>query len=395
MRRTVLVCGISAAIGALLGVGGFQHGRLFPAVAQEVIRRPPAGQPAPPADLRGQLPIVPPGNGWDAGLEEFSPDERTNILVYEKTNRCVVHITTKVYAADSFFQVEPSEGAGSGSVIDQQGHILTNNHVIEDASELHVALHDGQTYDAKLVGRDVATDIAVIRVDAPPEVLFPIEFGDSSRLRVGQKVLAIGNPFGLERTLTVGTLSSLNRRIPTRQRQLRSMIQIDAALNRGNSGGPLLDSHGRLIGMNTAILSPTGQNIGVGFALPVNLIRRVVPQLIERGRVIRAISGIASVFETERGLTIMELVPGGPAEQAGLRSSIVTKRERAGFLTIERRYRDTAAADVIVAVDGQPIKTGDALQELLDTKQPGDRIVLTVVRAGRPVEVPIVLGTSD
>ncbi len=179
--------------------------------------------------------------------DEYTPEERVNIFVYEKCNRSVVNINTKGTAGTALFVIEiPSEGAGSGSVLDKRGHILTNYHVVEDAREIQVTLFDGKNYDAHLVGRDPVSDVAVIKIDAPPESLYPVTLGDSSRLKVGQRVFAIGNPFGLERTLTTGIISSLNRELPTRNsRTIKSIIQIDAAINPGNSGGPLLDTHGR------------------------------------------------------------------------------------------------------------------------------------------------------
>jgi S1-C subfamily serine protease len=281
--------------------------------------------------------------------------------------------------------------------LDQEGHVLTNFHVVEGANEIRVTLADGQTYDAGLVGRDPANDIAVLRIEAPRESLVPVELGDSSGLRVGQRVFAIGNPFGLERTLTVGTLSSLNRRLPSRTgRDMKSIIQVDAALNRGNSGGPLLNSHGQLIGMNTAIASSTGENTGVGFAIPVNTIKRVVPQLIEHGRVIRPVIGIASVFETNRGLVIIELVPGGPAERAGLSGfRLMTKRERRGPFVYERQYIDREHADVILAADGKPVRSGDELLDLVDAKKPGDQMIVRILREGREVDVLVILGASE
>ena len=263
---------------------------------------------------------------------------------------------------------------------------------------MKVTLFNGETFDAGLVGRDPVNDVAVLRISAPPDLLFPIEFGDSSRLRVGQRVLAIGNPFGLERTLTVGTLSSLNRRLPSRdsRREIKSVIQIDAALNRGNSGGPLLNSRGQLIGMNTAIASQTGQNSGVGFAVPVNSIRRIVPQLIENGRVIRPVVGIESVYESEQGLQIIKVTPGGPAERAGLRGwRLARKRENRGLFTIEKETLDRSYADTIVAVDGRPLKSADELLDLIDTKRPGDPVQLRIIRAGNDAEVTVVLGASE
>ena len=393
MKNLLVASVLFSAVGAMFGVWSYSASRGQIATAQE------RGLLPGPRPLRSEAtdsnvgPQVQPG---EPALEEFTPEERVNIRVYELTNRSVVHITTKVHTPDMFFSLEgPADGAGSGSVLDKNGHILTNYHVIEDATEIHVTLFDGESYDAGLVGRDPTSDIAVLRITAPPDSLFPIELGDSSRLRVGQKVLAIGNPFGLERTLTIGTLSSLNRRISSKT-PMKSMIQIDAALNRGNSGGPLLDSHGHMIGMNTAILSPTGQNIGVGFALPVNSIRRVVPQLIEHGRVIRPVSGIASVYETDNGLVIIQVTPGGPAERAGLRGfRWVRKREKRGPFYVENRVLDRSNADTIVAVDGRAVTSGDALQELIETKQPGEQLIFRVVREGAQIDVPLVLGASE
>jgi S1-C subfamily serine protease len=404
MKRVLLACLISAILGAVIA-GWMRRPTSSQQLNAQEVTPPGATEPVLIDDLNvnRRLKTQPIGGLQpDAslpGLDEYTPEERINISVYEKTNRCVVHITTKVYSQDTFFSFEgPSDGAGSGSVIDKNGHILTNYHVIEGATEVKVTLFNGETFDAGLVGRDPANEVAVLRSSAPPELLFPIEFGDSSRLRVGQRVLAIGNPFGLERTLTVGTLSSLNRRLPSRdsRREIKSVIQIDAALNRGNSGGPLLNSRGQLIGMNTAIASQTGQNSGVGFAVPVNSIRRIVPQLIENGRVIRPVVGIESVYESEQGLQIIKVTPGGPAERAGLRGwRLARKRENRGLFTIEKETLDRSYADTIVAVDNRPIKTGDELLDLIDTKRPGDPIQLRVIRAGKEAEVTVVLGASE
>ena len=225
---------------------------------------------------------------------EFTSEEEINISVYQRCNPSVVNIRTVTLVADEWrmFAV-PSEGAGSGWVLDEQGHIVTNHHVIENSRQIEVTLFNGHSAPARLVGTDPNTDVAVLKIDAPKEYLQPVtSFADSAALRVGQKVYAIGNPFGLERTMTVGIVSSLNRTLRSRnQRTMKSIIQIDAALNRGNSGGPLFDTSAKLIGMNTAIATLTGENTGVGFAVPVNTIRRVVEQLIKNGRVIRATIG--------------------------------------------------------------------------------------------------------
>jgi S1-C subfamily serine protease len=397
---------VSAALGAVLATWVWQGASKSQVQAQEPVRSltSPAGSDSvrgvaasPQAVSPSHVPDSQPVDA-DPTLSEFTPEERVNIWVYERVNRGVVHIMTKAASGDSFFSLEePAEGSGSGSVLDQQGHILTNFHVIEGASAIRVTLFDGQSYDASLVGRDAANDVAVLKIDAPRDLLFPIELGDSSTLRVGQRVFAIGNPFGLERTLTVGTLSSLNRRLPSRTgRDMKSIIQVDAALNRGNSGGPLLNSRGLLIGMNTAIASSTGENTGVGFSIPVNTVKRVVPQLIERGRVIRPVIGIASVFESKQGLVVIELVPGGPAERAGLRGfRLMRKKERRGPFVYERQYVDREYADIIVAAEGKPVRTGDELMDLVESKKPGDRLVVRVLREGRELDVAVVLGSNE
>ena len=324
----------------------------------------------------------------------LSPEEAVNVFVYEQNNRGVVNITTRTVRADGFFMRERvDDGAGSGSVLDKRGHILTNFHVIQDARLVKVTLFDGKTYVAELVGADPINDTAVIRIDAPENSLFPIPIGSSSGLRVGMKVYAIGNPFGLERTMTTGIISSLNRSLEVvGNRSIKSIIQVDAAVNPGNSGGPLIDSHGRLIGVNTAIASKTGQSAGVGFAIPANLLRRVVPQLIQHGRVIRPELGIEGYYELDGGLLITRLEPGGPAEQAGLRGPRVT-RERSGVYIIERT--DRAAADAIVSIDGRPVETVDGLLSYVESKQPGDRVVLGIVRGGSAIQVTVTLSSDQ
>ncbi|NQT17389.1 MAG: trypsin-like peptidase domain-containing protein, partial [Planctomycetes bacterium] len=266
------------------------------------------------------------------------------------------------------------------------------------AREIQVTLFDGKTYDGRLVGQDPTTDVAVLQIDAPEESLFPVAFGDSSRLRVGQMAYAIGNPFGLERTLSTGVISSLNRMLPSRRkyRTIQQIIQIDASINPGNSGGPLLDSRGRMIGMNTAIASTTGESAGVGFAIPVNTIARIVPQLIENGRVVRADVGIAEVYQADQGLLIATLVPGGAAERAGLKGfQVVVRRGRDRLYSYERRYIDRSAADLIVGVDEKPIGTVEEFLAVIESKAPGDVVKVNVVRDGQRVDVPVELDAGD
>lgn len=324
----------------------------------------------------------------EAQLEKFSPEEQINIRVYDQVNRSVVNIQTITFVRD-FFNVVPEAGAGSGWVLDQQGHIVTNHHVIGDSQRIEVTLWNGDAYPATVVGQDPPNDIAVIKIDAPAEALVPVSFGDSSALLVGQKVLAIGNPFGLERTLTVGVLSSLNRmlRSPETGRMIKSVIQIDAALNRGNSGGPLLDSQGKLIGMNTAILSGTGQNAGIGFAVPANTVRRVVDQILQFGKVIRASASLA-MTPVQGGLRVIQVEPGGAAERAGMQG-YERKVVRSDF----RVYQiwDDSNADTIIAVEGKRVTTEDEFLSAIEERQPGAEVNLEVVRNGKRRTVTLTL----
>ena len=397
MKNTLLMCVLWATLG-MASAGWLTAAS--PAFGQELTQpqaflNPPG--PAAPAAVPAGAPAAAPQQ--TPVEDELTPEERVNIAVYENCNRSVVNITTESVSGDRllFFEI-PSKGEGSGSVISRDGHILTNYHVVDGAREIEVHLWDGKSYPGRLIGGDPASDVAVIKVDAPETSLLPIPLGDSTRLRVGQKVYAIGNPFGLERTLSTGIISSLNRTLPGRRtnRSLRQMIQIDAAINPGNSGGPLLDSHGRLIGMNTAIASGTGQSAGVGFSIPVSTIARVVPQLLRSGRVTRPEVGIAKVYQTEQGLLIAALAPGGPAEKAGLRGPrVVTQRKRQGPFVYEYQTVDKSAADLVVAIDGKPTKTADEFLTQIESKQPGSQVVITVVRAGRQLDVPVVLSASE
>jgi len=424
MRRLMFACMISGTIGAVAAVGAVKSGvsaLMWNSQGMSQSRTPAvrtaAQFPQAPAAVPGRGVMAPYSNvmvdgsigiavqapaAWETLLPpvgQFTPDELVNIAVYEKANKSVVNIRTKSIQEGAFFFMNIiSEGEGSGSVIDRQGHILTNYHVVEGARAISVTLYDGMAYEAQLIGADPASDVAVLRIDAPSEKLFPITFGDSTELKVGQRVFAIGNPFGLERTLTTGIISSLNRSLPNprSKRMLKQMIQIDAAINPGNSGGPLLDSHGLVIGMNTAIASRTGESAGVGFAIPVNTLARVVPQLIRSGRVIRADAGILQVLETDQGILIASLKPGGAAERAGLQGfRLMKKTRRQGPLVFESTVIDRSTADLIVAIDGKPIRTIDDLLTVLDGKQPGEKAVFTVIRQGRQVDVTVLLDAEE
>ena len=342
---------------------------------------PPPAPPASKPEARGNLP-------------ELTAEEAVNVAVYENCNKSVVNITTQAVRGDGFFIPDtPREGSGSGVVIDQSGHVLTNYHVVEDARQVEITLFDGQSYAGKFIGADAINDVAVLKIDAPKDVLFPVTMGDSSNLQVGMKVFAIGNPFGLERTMTAGIIASLNRSLQLRgNRSIRSIIQIDADINPGNSGGPLLNARGQLIGLNTAIASQNGQSAGVGFAIPINLAKRVVPQLIEHGRVIRPDIGIQRVYETDKGLLIARLTPGGPAEKANLQGPKIT-RTRRGVFIVERV--DRSAADLIVAVDGKPVDSTDEFLSYIESKKVGEQVELTIIRERKRVEVPVTLGQTE
>jgi putative serine protease PepD len=347
------------------------------------------------------------GGGWqfrnesNVALAENAPqgitepsvvsDEQNSIEVYKALSPGVASITTTSYQQDMFGEVDEGRGSGSGSVIDAQGHILTNFHVIEGAQvKLNVSLGGGKTYPATVVGGDPDTDLAVIKITPPQEGLTVIPFSDSDKLVVGQKVLAIGNPFGLDKTLTTGVISGLQRPIRGRNnRPIEGAIQTDASINQGNSGGPLLDKYGKMIGINAQIYSRTGGSVGVGFAIPVNIAKRVVPQLIQFGEVRRPKLGATffsieqlreqgAEFPVQNGLLIRSLATGGPAEIAGLRA-------------VSRTASGVVLGDIITSIDGEKVGDIDDLFRFLDKKQINDTVRVELVRSGRTMTVPIKL----
>ncbi len=389
MRRTAFLCAVSAVLGAVAAVVLFDPSNSEPkTVAAEQPQGSPSGMAAI-ASTEIDLRPVPPMPGAD----DLTPEERVNISVYEKVNRSVVHINTRSVHTDRFFLRErTSKGEGSGIVIDRRGHILTNFHVVAGARDVRVTLYNGKSLEARMVGQDQATDVAVLKIDAPADSLFPVTMGTSTGLRVGQRVFAIGNPFGLERTLSTGIISSLNRSLPRRDRRgtLKSIIQIDAAINPGNSGGPLLDSRGRMIGINTAIASSTGESAGVGFAIPVNTTNRVVPELIANGRILRGDIGIDAVFSLERGLLIASLVPDGAADKAGLKGpKLVRHRRSRGPIAYEYTTVDRAAADLIVGVEGKPVKSSANFMDIIESRKPGESVTVNIVRDGEAMDVVV------
>ena len=316
-------------------------------------------------------------------------DEENNIEVYRAISPGVAFISTTSYQQNWWGDIQEGRGNGSGSVIDNQGHILTNYHVIEGAQRMTVNFGGEKVYPAKLVGGDPDTDLAVIKVDAPANELTLVPFGDSDKLVVGQKVLAIGNPFGLDRTLTTGVISGLQRPIRARNdRPVDAATQTDASINPGNSGGPLLDKYGKMIGINSQILSPAGGSVGVGFAVPINTAKRVIPQLIQYGEVRRPKLGadLRAVDEllangyrlpVEEGLLIGAVQPGGAAANAGLRG---LSRDTDGSVLL---------GDILMTIDGEKVNNVDDLYRILDRKQIGETVNAEVYRAGSRVKMPI------
>ena len=300
-------------------------------------------------------------------------------------------ITSTSYQQDFFGGVQEGKGSGSGSVIDSQGHILTNYHVIEDSQKLTVSLGGDKVYPAKIIGGDPDTDLAVIQIDPPKEGLTIVPIGDSDKLSVGQKVLAIGNPFGLDRTLTTGVISGLQRPIRARNdHPIEGAIQTDASINPGNSGGPLLDKYGKMIGINSQILSPAGGSVGVGFAIPVSIAKRVVPQLIQFGEVRRPKLGLDSIsveklqeqgvnLPLDKGLLVRSVLAGSSTQTAGIRG-----------LSQDGRG-DVVLGDIITTIDGEKMNDLDDLYRYLDKKQIGDTIQVEVYRNGKTMMIPVKL----
>jgi S1-C subfamily serine protease len=323
---------------------------------------------------------------------ELGSEEQAQIELYREAAPSVVHVTAFTDSQDLEQQDLERLGSGSGFIWDAEGHVVTNFHVVRNGAAFRVTLFDGSVHEALPVGGDPDKDVAVLKIDAPESLLRPIPVGESSKLQVGQKVFAIGNPYGLDQTLTTGVISGLGREIQSiTERTIFDVIQTDAAINPGNSGGPLLDSAGRLIGINTAIYSPSGAYAGIGFAVPVDTVNRAVPQIIRTGRVQRPGLGVtilpdtivirlrqAGVFD-RRGVLFESVLEGSAADEAGLLPTVIM----AGV--------DPRLGDLIVAVDGQPIETVNDLFRALDRHRVGDRITLTLIRDGEIVEVPLTL----
>lgn len=355
----------------------------------------PAGSPGQVAQavIPGPTPAVTaatpgPASTPDPGLAGLSSDELTTISLFERLSPSVVYVTNLAQRRDRFSMDVTSipQGTGSGFVWDKKGTIITNFHVVKGAQGVEVTLADGSVWKARPVGFEPDKDLAVIAIDAPAELLTPIPVGKSATLKVGQKVMAIGNPFGLDHTLTTGVISGLDREIQALTgRPIAGAIQTDAAINPGNSGGPLLDSQGQLIGINTAIYSPSGAYAGIGFAVPVDTVSRLVPEILEFGKVTKpglgiqvASSNIAARLDLE-GALVLTVVPGGPAEKIGLRP---TMRDNTGRLLL---------GDILVRIGDQRLKNADDLFRAMDKHKVGDKVELEFLRDGKVQTVETVL----
>jgi S1-C subfamily serine protease len=366
-------------LGVVLFLFGFAAGRVVPGSREprEPARSEPAATPVGLAPAPVSAPVP-------AGL---TPEEQRDIEVFRRASPSVVNVTSIALRRDffSYDVMQIPQGSGSGFVYDTQGHIVTNLHVIEQGDRFSVAFGDGSDYEAEVVGVAGDKDVAVLRVKAPGGRLTPALLGRSRDLLVGQRVLALGNPFALDHSLTVGVVSALGRELTSPNgRRIRDVIQTDAAINPGNSGGPLLDSSGRVIGMNTAIYSPSGASAGIGFAVPVDSISRLVPQIIEHGKVTRP--GIGAQLIPDRyttslkvdGVPIYEVVRGGAAERAGLKGAQV-------------RGNRLSLGDVIVAVDGESVRSADDLLDAFESAGIGRTVTLTVERGGEERQVRVTL----
>jgi len=328
---------------------------------------------------------------------KLTADEKNTIFIYRKYNKAVVNITTLTQRYNIFMQPYPQEGSGSGSIIRKDGVVLTNYHVIKDADFLKITLYDGDSYDVEIMGFDQENDIAVLKFDPKEKTLITIELGTSQNLVVGQKVIALGNPFGLDRTLTTGVISGLNRPLKTEYGFIiRDLIQLDASINPGNSGGPLLNSEGKLIGVNALIISPSGGSVGIGFAIPVDTARRVIPELIQNGKVARGWINIKPVplypilklkanITTKTGILVSEVESGSNAEIAGLKGG---DPDNSILIRGQQVY---LGGDIILRINNISVSTIADYLSILEPTKPGDVVTLLILRTGNETENSIKL----
>ena len=370
-----------ASVGLAAGIGWFRD-RAAPADSPVWRQVPAAPSPASPAYGAPALPVQ-----FRIGQAGVSADEANNIDIYQRYNEAVVNVTAIAMDYHWFLDVVPRSGAGSGTIIDREGHVVTNYHVVKDARMVSVTLAGGEELEGRVVGADPETDLAVVKFDPGGLDLTTIPFGRSADLMVGQKVLAIGNPFALSRTLTTGVVSGLGRPVSAVNGVIiREMIQTDASINPGNSGGPLLNSRGEMIGINTTIISPTGGSVGIGFAVPIDTARRVLPELLRHGEVQRGWIDVRPVqlfprlarqlrLPVERGILVSEVIQGGNAAAAGLRGG--SRSVRWG------RSEFRVGGDIIVEVDGTATATITDLFNALEDNKPGERVQVVYQRGAR------------
>jgi S1-C subfamily serine protease len=325
----------------------------------------------------------------------LTDDESINVRVYRQASPAVANILTKATQYDFFMDAVPVEGAGSGFVIDPRGYILTNFHVIQEAQSIEVVLGDQSRYPAKVIGADQRNDVALIKIDPKGKSLAFLNLGDSSGLQVGQKVLAIGNPFGFQSTLTTGVVSALGRTVQTSQTTfIDEAIQTDAAINRGNSGGPLINSHGEVIGINSAIYTPSGTTAGIGFAIPINTAKNIAHDLMTDGRVHTAFLGVETLpiggylagaldLPVQEGLLVETVAANGPAAKGGIRGG-----DRTANAGMRKIY---IGGDIIVGIDGQKVANQFDVNILLNHKRPGDQVTVAIYRGGKKIELPVTL----
>src|SRR6202158_2886821 len=332
----------------------------------------------------------------DTKPSELVGDEVINVKIYSQAAPAVANIVTRTLEYDVFMEPVPVEGAGSGFVIDPRGYILTNFHVVQGAQAISVTLGDRSHYDAKFIGADERNDIALVKIDPKDHKLPALTMSDSDSLQVGQRVLAIGNPFGFQSTLTTGVVSALGRTVQTSQTTfIDEAIQTDAAINRRNSGGPLINSHGEVIGINSAIYTPSGTTAGIGFAIPINTAKNIANDLITDGRVHRAFLGVETLsvggwlsealdLPVKEGLLVERATKGGPAAAAGIQG---------GNRVAEAGMRKIAiGGDVITAIDNQKVASQLDVNLVLNHKRPGDNVTVTVYRGGKKMDIPVKLG---
>jgi len=384
-------------VALMLVLGAYWVGtRYGPRQAESVeAHRANGAEPAAPATPASSAAEKSAGNA-SVGLTE---DESINVRIYRAASPAVANILTKATEYDFFMDAVPVEGAGSGFVIDPRGYILTNYHVVAGAQTMEVILGDQSRYPAKFVGADQRNDVALIKIDPKGKQLTSLTLGDSSTLQVGQKVLAIGDPFGFQSTLTTGVVSALGRTVQTSQTTfIDEAIQTDASINRGNSGGPLINTHGEVIGINSAIYTPSGTTAGIGFAIPINSAKLIANDLMSGGKVRRAYLGVQTVavagwlaealdLPVQDGLLVEQSTPGSPAAAAGIHGG--DRVAQAGMRRI------MIGGDVIVAVDGQKVSNKFDMDVVLNRKRPGDSVTVTIYRGAKKVDIPVKLGEKD